>query len=101
VADAPVLTLPPKERLILELLVSAGPQFGLQLVAAADGRLSRGTVYVTLGRMERKGFIASDQEPPAPGAIGLPRRIYRPTPLGERALRAWSALSRELAWGHE
>jgi len=91
-------TLPPKERLILELLVAAGPQFGLQLVAASDGHLKRGTVYVTLGRMEAKGFIQSEQEAPAPGAIGLPRRIYRTTGLGKRALRAWSALSQELAW---
>src|SRR4051812_4428777 len=92
------LTLPAKERLILELLVGTGAQFGLQLVQASDGRLRRGTVYVTLGRMERKGFVVSEQEPPVSGAIGLPRRLYRPTPLGERALRAWAMLSRELAW---
>jgi DNA-binding PadR family transcriptional regulator len=96
---AAVPTLPPKERTILELLIAHGPQFGLQLVQASKGRLRRGTVYVTLGRMERKGFVASDQEAPQPGAIGLPRRIYRPTPLGERALRAWTTFSQELAWG--
>jgi DNA-binding PadR family transcriptional regulator len=89
-------TLPPKERLILELLVSEGPLFGLQLVALSDGALKRGTVYVTLGRMEAKGFITSEQEPLPPGAIGLPRRIYRPTPLGERVLRAWTTMLREL-----
>jgi DNA-binding PadR family transcriptional regulator len=94
-----VPTLPPKERTILELLIARGPQFGLQLVQASKGRLRRGTVYVTLGRMERKGFITSEQETPRPGAIGLPRRIYRPTPLGERALRAWATFSQELAWG--
>jgi PadR family transcriptional regulator len=94
-----ILTLPGKERLILELLVAEGPQFGLQLVAAARGRLKRGTVYVTLGRMERKGLIASEQETAVPEAIGLPRRIYRVTPLGDRALAAWSQLSRTLAWG--
>jgi DNA-binding PadR family transcriptional regulator len=91
-------TLPPKERLILELLLQHGPQFGLQLVESSEGALRRGTVYVTLGRMERKGFVASEQEAPAAGAIGLPRRIYRPTPLGERALRAWTALAEQLAW---
>jgi PadR family transcriptional regulator PadR len=92
-------TLPGKERLILELLVSTGPMFGLQLVEASRGRLKRGTVYVTLGRMEQKGYVESEQEPQPPGAIGLPRRIYRPTGLGERALRAWATLTRELAWG--
>ncbi len=93
-----VPTLPDKERLILELLVSGGPMFGLQLVEASRGRVKRGTVYVTLGRMEEKGYVESEQEPRTPGAIGLPRRIYRPTGLGERALRAWSALARELSW---
>jgi DNA-binding PadR family transcriptional regulator len=97
----PALSLPPKERLILEALSSGGPQFGLQLVDESRGRLKRGTVYVTLGRMERKGFITSEQEVPQPGAIGLPRRLYRTTPLGERALSAWAAFTRELAWGAE
>jgi PadR family transcriptional regulator PadR len=92
------LTLPPKERLILELLAEGGPQFGLQLVEASGGRLKRGTVYVTLGRLQQKGFVDSEQEAAAPGAIGLPRRIYRPTPLGERALRAFAQLSHALSW---
>jgi len=91
--------LPKKERLILELLVGEGPMYGLQLVERSDGALKRGTVYVTLGRMESKGLVESEQETPAPGAIGLPRRIYRPTLLGERTLRAWMAFTRELAWG--
>jgi len=90
-------TLPPKERLILELLVAQGPLFGLQLVALSDGALKRGTVYVTLGRMEAKGYVTSEQEDLPEGAIGLPRRNYSPTPLGERALRAWAYVARELA----
>lgn len=90
--------LPAKERLILEMLVSMGPLYGLQLVEGSHGALKRGTVYVTLGRMEAKGYVESEQEAAAPGAIGLPRRIYRPTGLGERVLRAWTMLVRELVW---
>ena len=89
--------LPRKERLILELLAD-GPMYGLQLVEQSDGALKRGTVYVTLGRMEAKGLVESEQEPLPCGAIGLPRRIYRTTPLGMRLLRAWTAFTRELAW---
>jgi PadR family transcriptional regulator, regulatory protein PadR len=92
------LPLPRKERLILDLLASEGPLYGLQLVERSDGALKRGTVYVTLGRMEAKGLVESQQESVPPGGIGLPRRIYRPTPLGERVLRAWTAFARELAW---
>jgi len=81
------------EQLILELL-GADERFGLELLAASDGALKRGTVYVTLQRMQEKGYVVSRSEPPAPGAIGLPRRLYRPTPLGVRVLRAWRAAAR-------
>ena len=92
----PIPTLPPKERLILDLLIAEGPLFGLQLVALSGGALKRGTVYVTLGRLEAKGFVISEQEAMPDGAIGLPRRLYRPTPLGERVRRAWNHVVREL-----
>jgi DNA-binding PadR family transcriptional regulator len=46
--------------------------------------------------MEAKGFVTSEQETLPEGAIGLPRRRYRPTGLGERALRAWSLYTQEL-----
>lgn len=93
-----VSALPRKERLILELLASEGPMYGLQLVEHSGGALKRGTVYVTLGRMEAKGLVESQQESLPPGAIGLPRRVYRPSALGQRMLRAWAAFARELAW---
>jgi DNA-binding PadR family transcriptional regulator len=92
------MTLPPKERLVLEMLVSTGPMYGLQFVEQSAGALKRGTVYVTLGRMELKGLVTSAQESQPEGAIGLPRRIYRVTGLGERMLRAWTTFARELAW---
>jgi PadR family transcriptional regulator PadR len=101
VAQGDVPTLPRKERAILELLASGGPMFGLQLVERSDGTLKRGTVYVTLGRLEAKGLIQSEQEPLPAGGIGLPRRIYRVTTLGDRVLRAWTTMARELAWGIE
>lgn len=94
----PIPSLSEKERLVLELLTSEGPMFGLHMVAASRGTLKRGTIYVTLSRMQAKGYVQSEQEPSPPGAIGLPRRIYRPTPLGERLLRAWRGLLRELEW---
>ena len=53
------------------------------------GRLKRGTVYVTLGRMQEKGYLESRQEPLPEGAIGLPRRLYRPTGHAMRVLETW------------
>jgi DNA-binding PadR family transcriptional regulator len=91
-------SLSAKERLILELLVAAGPLYGLQLVKQSEGDLKRGTVYPTLARMEAKGLVSSEQEALPEGAIGLPKRIYRPTPQGKRVLRAWVALAKAFAW---
>ena len=85
-----MLTLSTKESLILELLVQKQEMYGLQLVAASRGLLKRGTVYVTLGRMEEKGYIASRLEDPPAEAGGMPRRIYQATPLGRRVLKAWT-----------
>jgi PadR family transcriptional regulator PadR len=85
-----VLTLSRKESIILQLLVRDDEAYGLELVAASRGRLKRGTVYVTLGRMEEKGYITSRLEDAPPDAGGLPRRIYRATALGRQVLEAWS-----------
>ena len=85
------------ERLIVDLLTAEGDLFGLQMVERSGGRLKRGTVYVTLGRMEEKGLLESRQEPLPPGAIGLPRRLYRPTGLALRVVAAWRDAERRFA----
>jgi len=71
----------PNERLILSLLSSGGPSYGLQLVAASKGRLKRGGIYVTLGTMEQKGLVSSELHDDG-------RRVYRLDGLGHRALAA-------------
>ena len=83
------------EHLILSLL-DGDEMFGLQLVHESRGALKRGTVYVTLGRMQDKGYVESRTEAQPAGAIGLPRRLYRPTAYGRRVLRAWEAAARSL-----
>ena len=67
---------------------------GGRLLADTDkpkhgGTLEVGTVYVTLGRMEDKGYVASRLEGAPPAAGGLPRRVYAPTALGREVLGAW------------
>mgnify|MGYP000937219513 CR=1 FL=1 len=80
-----------KEALILQLLQQHGVSYGLQMVERANGRLRRGTVYVTLDLMEDKRYLSSRQQDPLPGAIGLPRRLYSLTEYGRRVLGAWQA----------
>ena len=82
---------------MLELLVQQGEMYGLQLVSSSRRRLKRGTVYVTLGRMEEKGYIRSRLEAPPATIGGLPRRLYEATPHGLRILKAWSHLIQHLA----
>ncbi|MFY9622565.1 MAG: hypothetical protein WAQ99_22300 [Pyrinomonadaceae bacterium] len=81
-----------KEEFILGTLINGGRElFGLELVAASGGELKRGTIYVTLQRMEEKGFIDSRREArPAP-EIGIPLRLYKPTGFGERVFRAYQS----------
>ena len=82
--------LPGMERVILELLVSSGKElFGLELIEASGNRLKRGSIYVTLQRMSKKGLVESREEArPAP-EIGIPRRLYKASGFGVRVLRAY------------
>ena len=78
--------LSPIEIVVLELLVSGGEMYGLEMVRNSS-RIKRGTIYVTLDRMTDKGLVKSRREK-NPGDSGLPRRIYDLTGLGTRALQA-------------
>jgi DNA-binding PadR family transcriptional regulator len=84
------------ESLVIDL-VGKDERYGLELIALSGHKLKRGTIYVTLSRMEQKGFITSRQEEPNPAAIGLPRRMYQVTPFGIQVQKAYKALSHTLA----
>lgn len=88
-ADLPRLSA--TERLILELLSTEAEMFGLQMVEQSAGRLKRGTVYVTLGRMQEKGYLETRQEDTPIGNLGIPRRLYRATGHAMRVLSAWKS----------
>jgi DNA-binding PadR family transcriptional regulator len=84
------------ESIVLDLLEHQ-ERFGLELVEASGGVLKRGSIYVTLGRMEAKGFVESRQEARVDGAIGLPRRLYRATAYGLKVRDAYRLLREALA----
>jgi DNA-binding PadR family transcriptional regulator len=82
-----------KEFLALKLLRDGGSEmYGLELVKASGGKLGRAGVYVTLDRLEEKGFVKR-RTPAAEDHPGLPRPRYKLTALGERVLRAAEAAS--------
>jgi DNA-binding PadR family transcriptional regulator len=65
------------ETLILDLLRKGREMYGLEIVR--ESAIARGSVYVLLGRLEAKGFVASRQEEKAPFTPGIPRRLYKAT----------------------
>lgn len=86
-----------KEELILRLLTDRGGEgYGLDLVERSGKKLARGTVYVTLERMEDKGYVKSRREMLAQDdSQAIPRRIYRVTALGHQVLSTadtWAAM---------
>lgn len=87
-AEHELPSLAPKEFLIMNLLVGAPrPKYGLQLVEESDGALKRGTIYVTLNRLQEKGYVESKREE-AESGIATPRRLYKATGLGVKVYRA-------------
>ena len=84
------------ESLVLELL-RGRERYGLELVDASRGKLKRGSIYVTLARMEAKSFVESWQEERAAGTVGMARRIYRATDYGLKVHDAYRLLREALA----
>lgn len=68
---------------------------------------SLGAVYVTLDRLEDKGFVRSRLSDPTPERGGRAKRCYQLEALGERALqesavtakRVWDVITE--AWGRD
>jgi DNA-binding PadR family transcriptional regulator len=57
--------------------------------------VSRGAIYITLDRLEQKGYLDSWRSDPLPERGGRSRRYYRVRPLGVRAVKeSWKALSK-------
>jgi DNA-binding PadR family transcriptional regulator len=50
--------------------------------------LARGSIYITLDRLERKGLVESGMSDPTPEPGGKARRVFKIRPAGIAALRA-------------
>jgi DNA-binding PadR family transcriptional regulator len=72
-----------------------------EIRARAGVDLSRGTIYVTLHRLERRGLVTSALGDPTPARGGKAKRVFHVTPAGQRELRAARAALRRLADGLE
>lgn len=80
------------EQMLLLAALRLGDQaYGVALVeeleTAVGRRVSRGSVYVTLDRMEEKGWVQSSLSAPRSERGGRPRRIVSVTAEGLAQLR--------------
>ena len=63
-----------------------GVSIARELVEAADRHVSRGALYATLDRLERKGYVRWKLAAGSDARQGLPRRLYCVTAGGRTAL---------------
>ena len=94
--------------LLLTILRLSDDAYGVRIMreieASIGRRVSRGSVYVTLDRLEEKGWIQSASAPARSGRGGRPRRVVRVTLDGiaelrrsrEALLTLWDGLERAL-----
>lgn len=89
-----ILSLTRTEETILALLMErvGAERYGLEMVEISKGALARGSIYVYLDRMTKKGLVQSRSEDPDPRRSGMPRRLYKVTGLGAQVFRAWCKL---------
>ena len=92
------------EQLVLLALLRLGDQaYGVPVreeIAARTGRkVSLGSVYTTLGRLEAKRLVQTTLGEPTPERGGRRKKFYRLLPAGERALNHALAGIRQMTAG--
>ena len=78
-----------------------GADIARELEARADRTVSRGHLYTSLDRLERKGLLRWALAAGTEVRDGLPRRHYAVTPAGLAALRAAREVLRRMSRGVE
>lgn len=78
-----------------------GVSVRLEIEARTGRNVSAGALYTTLGRLERRGFVASRGAEGAAERGGRPRKYYRLLPAGARALYETISQLRSMAEGQQ
>ncbi len=79
--------------LVLDILSKSDTEIvGLQMIERSNGKLPRGTIYVTLMRLEEQGLISSHGEARSDPQIELNRRVYKISELGRLYLLTQNSL---------
>jgi DNA-binding PadR family transcriptional regulator len=92
-----------EELVLLAVLRLGAGAYGASILRALDeqaGRdVPRGSVYVTLDRLEAKGMVTTREGDPTPGRAGRRRRMVAVTDAGVEALRRTHAVRERLRRG--
>lgn len=96
--------LGPHEQVVLLAILRIGAAaYGMTIRREVEQRagrtLSIGSVYTTLERLERKGYVRSRMGEPTTERGGRAKRHYRITANGERALKESHELLRSMTDG--
>jgi PadR family transcriptional regulator PadR len=90
-----------EELVLLAVLRLEGEAYGASLRRELRGRTGRApsvsTIYITLMRLEAKGFVTSRVGESSSPRGGRPRRIFTATPAGVEELRAAKS-ARDRLW---
>lgn len=91
------------EHLVMLAIVRAGGEAGGvaihdELASASKRARSLPSIYVTLGRLQAKGYVRARETPAPPERGGRPRRLFSITRAGATALRETRELL-ERMWG--
>jgi PadR family transcriptional regulator PadR len=90
------------EQIVLTAIVALGDNaYGITIhkrvqELSKPKSVTLGAVYVTLDRMEAKGFVSSVLSDPTPERGGRSKRCYRLEKKGEHALRESAVVARRL-----
>ena len=76
---------------LLAVMRLEGEAYGAAILQEIESRtrrpVARGSVYITLDRLEAKGFLASERGEPTPVRGGRAKRLFTLQPRGLRTLR--------------
>jgi len=72
-----------------------------EIAARAHRPFARGALYVTLDRLEAKGLVGSRLAGATPGRDNRPKRLFKVTPAGLRAVRQSVAVVADMQRGLE
>ena len=79
----------------------SGAEVSEELASKTDRDPARGTMYVTLDRLERKGYLSSEMGDPTAERGGKAKRLYSITPTGLEALKRSGQTLQAMWQGYE